>query len=200
MKQRPTNRQIKDFMELVYNESEKVLVVGEYVTNNQLSAIRDYGQFLALIPEDKYEEEIFRLINKIKEYNLRLDKALFELKEYKIFQEEREALLQRATRFRKSIISPDEAFNQEIEHNLSNAESNYFEFIELLDMYIEDLKINEYSHSNYKILPLTQFANSKKSVKTPIKECINRILNTYGIKNYSKEAKALIDRLDNPSE
>lgn len=43
MKQRPTNRQIKDFMELVYNESEKVLVVGEYVTNNQLSAIRDYG-------------------------------------------------------------------------------------------------------------------------------------------------------------
>ncbi len=96
MKPKPTKQQVSEFMEILDEESKTVLVVGEYVSAYQLLAIKEYGEFLALMPRDKYKEEIFFLTGKIKDYNLHLEKIGAELISPKQFTVERRKLQKKA--------------------------------------------------------------------------------------------------------
>jgi rubrerythrin len=192
MKDKPTLEQIREFMKIFLEEANQTLAIGEEVTNYQISAIQTYGEFLALIPSDKYKTVASTLAAKLKAHNSAFEERLYKMMNADEQKNEKEKLLKKSKSLRKDLVNPIcESFNDN--------QKTYQQFLGLFDLYINELEnfdIQEDDIRKTKILQAMQFAKPAKKSKTDLKNYLNKILKQYKIVGYSKNAKKLIDKLN----
>ncbi|MDH4943522.1 hypothetical protein [Sulfurimonas sp. C5] len=190
MKPKIDQNEFDKFMCIFEKEADKELMVDEYVSYQQREAIRTYGYFLVLVGEENYQKVASKLATELKFYNFICEDRIAEMpNDTKV---EREKYLKIATKFRNTLVKPGKP--REDGRGNQKKINDYIELVRLIDLYIEDLHEPEPNH--WQILPFDNFIKKYKKSKTKMKDCINEIIKQYNITGFSKEAKQLIDYLD----
>lgn len=173
----------------IFKEQARVYSLTDY----QIYAFEDYGEFLATVGQEHYHKVVKEIIDVLHKYNLSSDGHLVKnIKKIKIGKDLRKALA-----FRETLLDLSDAFPRDLmfqNEPISNKETRYQNFVQSLDLYINDLKTCNVSVSE--IVPSKKFVEYVKKTKTPIKECIRAIIVKYELYGNVKNFKKLIDKLN----
>lgn len=191
----PTNKQIKDFMEVFEKSASKdnaLLVDNNIAEDNRsafddenLQAFRKYGTFLALVGEENYQSVSQKLVNELVLYKLASNGQLSMELNTDLAQNDLAFLKETMNIFPPLTI---------LKQFYGDREHDYEKLISLLKVAIMDLE-NFNAHSIRKILPSTRYRVKAKRTKKRIRDCIDEIMKQYNIHGYSGDAKKLKDAI-----
>lgn len=204
----PTLSEINAFFEVLDIEVNKITgfdapegleVINTSVYYAQIETIYEHGEFLALVGEKNYRSVAHAIGLELEKY----EAAQSSIKNILDYKKAKKQIMEDLNAAKKFKVSLDKyTYEQVVEIDEVEFTKNdlipkkYQMMTVLVDEYVDALSnFLETNSLNLDMIPIDKYMGSPKKTKTPLKNLIAKILKDYKIKNYSEEAKKLIDQL-----
>jgi len=192
----PTPNEIMEFIKIFNQECDKELIKGEYVTPQQRESIETRGKFLALVGKENYHTVASKIATELKHYNLAMENRIA----WAVHNNDKGviSIIKKIKKLRKVLQYPTEndiKFAKKLGGFQEKKMNKYLKLLSMLDTIVQDFEKIE-DLRMWTILYTDYLCTPYKKSKTSLKKTINNILKKYKIQGYSKEAKNLIDHID----
>ena len=205
----PTISEVSDFFDALDNAIDKVIrggapedleVINTSIYYGHIDAIKEYGEFLALVGKENYENVAFSIASELEKYEAAQNSIENKFDPNKA-KEQMKKDLNIANKFKQSLDYYTEDQPKEIADEYDEMKNpipiKYALLITAVDIYIQTLSdFLEAGKLDPDMIPLDKYMRTPKKTKTPLKNLIAKIIKKYNIENYSIEAKKLIDLLE----
>ncbi len=205
----PTPSEVSDFFDALDNTIDKVIgggapegleIIHTSIYYGHIDAIKENGEFLALVGKENYEVVAFSIALELEKYEAAQSSVenIFDPNKAK---EQMKKDLNIAKKFKQSLDYYTEDQSNEIGDEYGEMKNpipaKYALLIIAVDTYMQTLSdFLEVGKLDPDMIPLDKYMGTPKKTKTPLKNLIAQIIKKYNIENYSIEAKKLIDLLE----